>query len=656
LRTNPEPGHDQTAGDQNYHVLSTTRRLKAIAHSVPTSSATKAESQTRTKDKKMASAGLLQASLIWVTYGVAVALVLFVAIITTFTWQAPQERSIAVTIVSIISLTSLLATVFLLPVDIALVSSTASAHLGAKKDWATPARVDGILLTLKIVYYTLYSLDALLCLIAIPFTYFWYEEYDEVEEEEGTSGNGARFWRALKYTLGFVFLVLILFLIGFFVPAAGNSRQKHMDLDYFKRLLAANNGEKALTFGVGLLMTLGTLLYILYTGAGLALLPVSFIKSAPSISAPQLSATTASALERNRELQRQLEMRNAGRPEGMPQKDRREMDALLREERTLVRRERLASEARGDGRSRVFRAWTKFQAVFRPLKLLGGIFLLFLAILIWISMLITSIDKAANSICKQHCGYILGHLNVFQPMNWIFVVSAKAFPVDYILMAFLILFLFSSSITGLASIGIRFLWVRIFQMKKGRTAPQALLIATVLLALVILAINYAVAMVIAPQYAIYGTQTFCVNAPRHPGDQPDCREHPDMVRPCSEAFSEPAAKDVCTPTVMSTFLNRVTLNWPVFGAIDFWAQFAFLAVFLVVFVTSLFRTPRLDLSELDEAAEADEEEGLLASTGRRFGATWGDITGRAKPRAGDNGQGREDYGAAGNGSGAAART
>jgi LMBR1 domain-containing protein 1 len=594
----------------------------------------------------MGSAGLLQTSLIWVAYAVAVALVLGVAIITTFTWQAPYERSIAVSIVTIFSLTALLATVFLLPVDIALVSSTTSAHLGAKKDWATPARVDSILLTLKIVYYTLYSLDSLLCLIVIPFTYFWYEEYDEVEEEEGRGGQGVRLWRALKYTLGFVFLVVILFLIGFFVPAAGYSKGRHMDLDYFKRLLAANNGEKALTFGVGLLITLGTLLYVLYAGAGLALLPVSFIKSAPSISAPQLSATTASALECNRELQRQLEMRNAGRPEGMSQKDRREMDALLREERTLVRRERLAAEARGEGRSGFFRAWTKIQAVFRPLKLLGGIFLLLLAIIVWVSMLITAIDKAANSICKQHCGYILGHINVFQPVNWVFVQSAKAFPVDYILMALLVLFFFSSSVTGLATIGIRFLWVRIFQIKKGRTAPQALLIATVLLALIILAINYAMAMLVAPQYAIYGTQTFCENTPRHPGEQPDCREHPDMVRPCSEAFSEPAAKDVCTPTVMSTFLNRITLNWPVFGAVDFWAQFAFLAVFLVVFITSLFRTPRLNLSEFDEEAEADEEEGLLASTGRRFGATWGDITGRAKrnPTAGTGAGGHDGYG------------
>jgi len=596
----------------------------------------------------MASAGLLQTSLIWTAYGVAVALAFLVAVITTFTWQQPRERSATVSIVAIISLTSLLATVLLLPVDIALVSSTTSATLGVKKDWATPERVDGILLTLRIVYYTLYSFDALLCLIVIPFAYFWYEEYDEVDEEDGVSGPGARFWGAMKYTFIFVALVVVLFLLGFFVPAATSGHGKHMDLDYFKQLLSANKGEKALTFALGLLMTLGTLLYVLYTGAGLALLPISFIKSAPSISAPQLSATTASALERNREAQRQLEMRNAGRPDGMSQKDRREMDALLREERTLVRRERLAAEARGEGHSAVFRAWTKIQAVFRPLKLLGGLLLLLIATVVWVSMLITGIDKAANSLCKQHCGYILGHINVFQPVNWTFVQSARAFPVDYILMALLVLFFFCSSITGIATVGIRFLWVRIFQIKKGRTAPQALLIATVMLALIILAINYALAMLAAPQYAMYGTQTFCLNTPLSPMEKPDCSNHRDLVRPCSEASKDPLSKDICTPTVMSTFLNRVTLNWPVYGAIDFWAQFAFLGVFLIVFVTSLFRTPRLNLSELDEEAEADEEEGLLASAGRRFGATWGDITGRAKQSPAPPVHG--DYGTNGNGS------
>ncbi len=322
-------------------------------------------------------------------------------------------------------------------------------------------------------------------------------------------------------------------------------------------------------------------------------------------------------------------MRSAGRDSGLSSKDRRELEALMREERTLVRRERLAAEARGEGRSWVYHAWTKLQAVFRPLKLLGGLVCLLLSVLVAVSMIITGIDKAANSVCKQHCGYILGHTTVFQPMNWIFMQAARVFPVDYVLMALLILFFFASSVSGLAAIGIRFLWVPIFQLRRGRTAPQAILVATVMLALMILAINYAVAMMVAPQYASFGTQTFCMNPPKHPGEQPDCSEHPDWIKPCSEAYEDSAAKDVCTPTAMSTFLNRVTLNWPVFGAVDFWAQFAFLAVFLAVFSTSLFRTPKLDLAEIDEDAEADEEEGLLASTGRRFGATWQDVTGRA---------------------------
>lgn len=591
----------------------------------------------------VAPAGLLQTSLIWTAYAVAVALVFLVAVITIFTWQTPYDRSKLVTTVAIISLTSLLATVFLLPVDIALVSSTASASRGTKKDWATPERIDGILTTLKIVYYSLYSFDALLCLVVIPFAYFWYEEHDEVLEEEGRETWTTRFAQALKYTIAFIFLVIILFLVGFFVPAAAQDHGRHLDLDYFRRLLTNNKGEKALSFGLGLLMTLGTLLYVLYTGAGLALLPVSFIKSAPSISAPQLSATTASDLEHNRELQRQIEMRNAGRIEAMSQKDRRELDLLLREERTLVRRQRLAAEARGEGQSTIIQIWTKTQAVFRPLKLIGGILLLLLSVILWISMLITAIDKAANSVCKSHCGYILGHINVFQPVNWVFVKAAKAFPVDYILMAFLILFLFSSSITGIASVGIRFLWVRLFQIKKGRTAPQALLIATVMQALIILAINYAVVNLLAPQYAMYGTQTFCQGLALVPGTKPDCTNHSDMIRPCSESLTDPLAKDVCTPTVMSTFLNRIVLNWPVFGAIDFWAQFAFLTVFLLVFFTSLVRTPRLNLSEIDEEAQADEEEGLLASTSRRFGATWQDITGRARRTVGGS-SGAQGYG------------
>ena len=308
----------------------------------------------------------------------------------------------------------------------------------------------------------------------------------------------------------------------------------------------------------------------------------------------------------------------------------------------LVRRERLAAETGGEGQHIFVRAWNKVEAFLRPIKLLGGIFILLIAFLIWISMLITSIDKAKNSVCKEHCGYLLGYIHVFQPANYIFVASAKVFPIDYILFILLVLFFFSSSVIGIATIGIRFLWITLFKIRKGKTSPQALLMATVLLALMVLAINYSIAMIVAPQYTTFGPQTYCDRS-LDSGTSADCSDHKNLIRSCSELSENPQASTTCTASVVSIFLNRITVNFPVFGAICFWAQFAFLAVFLATSITSLARAPKLDTDELDEDLEEDEEEGLLSSTGRRLNAAWQDVTGRAQ----SNNPGSGDYGTAG---------
>lgn len=535
---------------------------------------------------------LLQTSLIWVVYAAVIAILLAIASVFIYVYQTPRDRSPSVTLTCIIAITSLLATVLLLPVDVALISSTTSSRLGRRKDWATQDTVDNITFSLTIIYYILYSLDALLCLLVIPFTYFWYEEYDEVASETGEQTVGQRLWGSLKYTLSFIAIVVILFLVGFFVPVSKD--KVGMDLDYFKRLLTENrksccfltppnnetnnnaDGERALTFALGLLMTLGICLYVLYTSVGLALFPISLIKTAPSISTPTLRASTTRQLEANQERQRQLEGRCGGNPELLSSKDRRELDTLTREERTLVRRQRLVDEAQGEGRSWLMRAWFKVEAIFRPFKLLGGLLLLLIAFVTWVSMLLTAIDKARNSVCKHRCGYILGHINVFNPVNWALVQSAKVFPVDYAIFSVLVLLLFCSSVAGISVVGIRFLWVRIFQIRKGHTSPQALLLATAMLMLIILALNYSISMVVAPQYATFGPQTFCDRAPETSLGQPDCSNNRDLIKPCSELAENPAAQRVCTPSVVSTFLNRVTLNFPFFGVVFFWAQFFFL--------------------------------------------------------------------------------
>lgn len=599
---------------------------------------------------------LIQTSLIWVAYAAAVALLLGIAAIFVFTYQTPRDRAASVTIVSVLTTTALLATVLLLPVDVALTSSTSLSSQGRKKDWATPDKVDSIVRTLEIVYYTLYSLDAVLCLLVIPFTYFYVEEYDDDAAEQGEQTAGQRLWGAFKYTIAFILFVVIIFLVGFFVPFAKKAKHDNrLDLDFFKHLLEENrtfvqsseyartaltisDGERALSFAIGFLTVIGTLLYVLYTGAGMALRPVTLIKSAPRISAPALAANTADQLEQNRERQRQLEGRNQGRAGGLNSQDRRELDALIREERTLIRRERLAAESAGE-RHWLVKTWNKIEAIFRPIKLIGGLLLVVLALIIFASMLITGVDKAKNSICKAGCGYILAHITIFQPLNWILVKSAKVFPIDYILFLLLVMFLFCASVVGIATVGIRFLWVTLFKIRRGHTSGQALLIATIMLTLIVLALNYSVAMVIAPQYATFGPQTFCDLPARHPGEQPNCSEHKSAIKPCSELSENPAAKDVCTPSVLSTFINRITINFPFFGIVLFWAQFVFLCIYLIVFITTLFRTPTLDEDQMDADLEEEEEEGLLASTGRRFGATWQDLTGRAR-------SGR-DYGTAG---------
>lgn len=269
-------------------------------------------------------------------------------------------------------------------------------------------------------------------------------------------------------------------------------------------------------------------------------------------------------------------------------KERRELDSLVREERTLRRRERLAEAERGDRRSWIIKVWYKIGAVFRPIKLLGGFLLLLVSVLVWVSILLTGIDKAKNSVCKQHCGYILGKTHVFNPINWIFVHLAKAFPVDYVIFTFLVLHFFASSVVGIGTVGIRFLWVRVFQIRKGHTTPQALLIATVLLTLLTFALNYSISMMVVPQYATYGPQTFCDRPISLPLGLSDCSKHKELVKPCSELAENLAAKKVCTPSVVSTFLNRITLNFPFFGIVDFWAQFVFLgkSIQLTVFQKS----------------------------------------------------------------------
>lgn len=176
----------------------------------------------------------------------------------------------------------------------------------------------------------------------------------------------------------------------------------HVDFDYFRLLLVESSmflldcksldyakrwsdGEKALTFITGVLISLGTILYIIYAAPGFALLPVSMIKTVPIVSSAATSSRIHQELLEVQEELRIIESRASGSTGyRLTDKDRRSLEGLQRRERTLRRKLRLEDEARQS--SWLFR----IKATLRSFTILFGLILLFIAIGIWVSMLLTA--------------------------------------------------------------------------------------------------------------------------------------------------------------------------------------------------------------------------------------------------------------------------
>ncbi|ORE15936.1 hypothetical protein BCV71DRAFT_25187 [Rhizopus microsporus] len=153
---------------------------------------------------------------------------------------------------------------------------------------------------------------------------------------------------------------------------------------------------------------------------------------------------------------------------------------------------------------------------------------------------------------------------------------------------------YMSTMMGLTYIGVKFLWVTLYRIKKRSTAPQGLFCVAILLTFSLLALTYSITSVIAPGYTHFGSQVYCNHTE---GGRRDCSYNNKIV-PCDIW----APLEICTPTVTSTIIDRITLNTPIFGLILYYAQWIFLVTFILGFFIALFRSPQ---------HENEEEEGLL---------------------------------------------
>ncbi|KAI9360639.1 hypothetical protein BD770DRAFT_341643 [Pilaira anomala] len=522
----------------------------------------------------------------WTVYGIIALTSFLFSIGLTRYFQNKYETEFFATLVTILALGLVFSTLCLLPLDIFLVSSTVDPLKGIKKPWATTSVLESMTYTTTIVYYACYGLITLFSFTLIPFAYFFYEEYDEDQSIKD------RVLGAFKYTLFFVIISILLFVFGLFLKPS--TKVPKIDLDWFKKLLTDSNGEKAITFVVACLILLGMLVFIGYTAPGLSLLPISLIKGRKGIDAE--NEDVENRLAATKERLRVLRSRYIGRT--MPNKDQRALEDLEDEERILSRR----LKAIQLDKSSLF---SKILMFLRPFEFLLGIFLLCVTLVLVVSIFLTIVDKIAFSLCGSQCGYVINHPNLFNPINYIFVRLSKIFPLDYMFMVGLILYFFLATMSGVIYIGIRFLWITLFNIRKGATAPQGLLVTALLLTLSLLALNYTMTTTVAPGYAHFGSQVYC-NQTLLDGHR-DCTNHSELIVRCDVY----GPTDICTPTVSSTLIDRIIVNTPFFGIFFYYSQWVFLVVFLIGFIISLFKRPRNNVdADLQELVD-EEEEGLL---------------------------------------------
>merc|ERR1712159_602091 len=182
---------------------------------------------------------------------------------------------------------------------------------------------------------------------------------------------------------------------------------------------------------------------------------------------------------------------------------------------------------------------------------------MFISLLVVTSLFLTLLDRLLHSSCGWSCGYTLKERLIFNPIDEIYLRLAKVFPVDFVILAILVL---------------------------------CNVMAHILLALCMALLT------IAPNYTSFGSQMVS-NQDGSPGY-------------CSLEKHE--TKVACQVSVISAFFTRIAIAMPSFSVAYYFANWAFIFVFASVFTRSLLCQRRQPF--LDTVNECEEEElGLLTS-------------------------------------------
>jgi len=525
----------------------------------------------------------------WIPFTVvtALALVFSVMYVVWYRSDKPHHRAVGTSTIAVLGLFVSLVTSILVPVDVFLISYMKNSD-GSWKPWAESSEVrDSLKDSILYAYYACYAIILFFAFLIIPSNFFYHGLDPGLEEDEVEPTVGQRLCHSAKYTVLTVFMFSLLVVAGIFIPFEGTPPSNSTEwekFEWFFSELESNQGKDLLLFLLNTLNMIGIGLLIFYTGYGVSSLPCGLIRPTRGV------RMRRSSVERKiEEIERNI--RDISGRHGERQVPRFEQSQLER----LEQQARLLRREHRDLDQRAKTAVSRLQVILRPFEMFIGVIFSIFGFLIFLSLLLTNLDKALHS-GGPYSGYTLQNSSLPNPLDLVLVLAQQVFPLDYVLYTIMTLFLLSCSMSGIGNMGIRLCCVELYKIRAWKTPPRGLLLAVLSMMYIILAQNIIMFSVV-PDYSMFGNQHY-----------QDTVGNVTTILRCS-AKNFPEEKDNCVPSRISVLLFSFHFKAWIFGAAYFWLTWLLLAAIVGGSLYSIYslRSPQPAIGEEEDLLDSEDD-------------------------------------------------
>jgi len=529
----------------------------------------------------------------WIPFVVVTAMSLIFSLVYVVWYRSdrPNHRALGTFIIAVLGLFVSLVTSILVPVDVFLISYMKNSD-GSWKPWADSSDVrDSLKDSITYGYYTCYSIILFFAFFLIPSNYFYHGLSPGSEEDDEEVTVGQRLCHSFKYTTLTLFIFSLLVVGGIFIPFSGSppDNSSHWEeFSWFLTELENNKGQDLLIFLLNTLNIIGLCLLIFYTGYGVSSLPCGLMR--PRRGVRRMRNSVERQIEEIERNIRDISGRQGGGP--VPRFEQSQLERLEQQARLLRREHR-------DLDQRTKTAVSRIQVILRPFEMLLGVTYSVLGFLLFLSLLLTNVDKALHS-GGPRTGYALQNSSLPHPVDLLLVLAQQVFPLDYVLYSLLVLFLLSCSMSGISNLGIRCFCLLLYKIRAWRTPPRGLLLLVLSLMFIILA-QSVIMFSIVPDYAMFGNQHYKVT-----------EGNVTTIARCSTK-NLALEKDDCVPSRIAVLLFAFHFKAWIFGSSYYWLTWVLLAAIIGGSGHSLYklRATQPDSGEEDDLldSEDDDEEG-----------------------------------------------